>query len=225
MSVFADFVKNNEKSARYYVCYKCNIPYYVGFSNLCFLSSYNVQQFLVFAGEYFDCYRIKTLDMGVSSKKYALTAEEQMQVLQKAVQRRWDDMDLRYADIDVIKRLLANIAKCGCESRDAERNSYSGGAYTGIGISSSLLKQNIDNPKYELLMKTLGECLASRYLERREINKGEIVVFYLNRWLCVYYELPLAYGGWKKCSLDKVLQMCQMSHVNNDEDGQIELIL
>ena len=225
VSVFADFVKNNEKSARYYVCYKCNIPYYVGFSNLCFLSSYNVQQFLVFAGEYFDCYRIKTLDMGVSSKKYALTAEEQMQVLQKAVQRRWDDMDLRYADIDVIKRLLANIAKCGCESRDAERNSYSGGAYTGIGISSSLLKQNIDNPKYELLMKTLGECLASRYLERREINKGEIVVFYLNRWLCVYYELPLAYGGWKKCSLDKVLQMCQMSHVNNDEDGQIELIL
>lgn len=74
-------------------------------------------------------------------------------------------------------------------------------------------------------MKTLGACLASKYLERREIDKGEIVVFYLNRWLCVYYQLPLAYGGWKKCGLDKVLQMCEVSHVNNDEDGQIELIL
>ena len=225
LSEFEDFVKDNEKSARYYICYKCNIPYYVGFGNLCTLSSYNVQQFLVFAGDYFDCYRIKTLDMGKSSKKYALTVEEQMQVLQKAVQRRWDDMDLRYTDITVIKQLLSNIAKWGCQSRDAERNSYAGGAYTGIGISNSMLKQNIENPKYGLLMKTLGECLASKYLERREINKGEIVIFYLNRWLCVYYQLPLAYGGWKKCSLDKALQMCQKEHVDSDEDGQIELVL
>lgn len=225
LSTFKKFVKDNEKSARYYICYKCNIPYYVGFSNLCILSSYNVQQFLVFAGDYFDCYRIKTLDMRVSPKKYALTVEEQMQVLQKAVQRRWDDMDLRYTDIAVIKQLLSNIAKWGCESRDAERNSYAGGAYTGIGISNSMLKQNIDNPKYALLIKTLGECLASKYLERREINKGEIVVFYLNRWLCVYYQLPLAYGGWKKCSLDKALQMCEMNNVSSSEDGQIELFL
>ena len=88
-----------------------------------------------------------------------------------------------------------------------------------------MLKQNIDNPKYALLIKTLGECLASKYLERREINKGEIVVFYLNRWLCVYYQLPLAYGGWKKCSLDKALQMCEMNNVSSSEDGQIELFL
>lgn len=222
---FKDFVKDNEKSARYYICYKCNIPYYVGFENLCTLASYNVQQFLVFAGDYFDCYRIKTLDMGISPKKYALTVEEQMQVLQKAVQRRWDDMELRYADIAVIRQLLDNIAKWGCESRDAERNSYAGGAYTGIGISNSALKQSIDNPKYEILMKTLGACLASKYLERREINKGEIVVFYLNRWLCVYYQLPLAYGGWKKCNLDKALEMCRMSYVSDDEDGQLELVL
>lgn len=225
LSAFKKFVKDNEKSARYYICYKCSIPYYIGFANLCVLSSYNVQQFLVFAGAYFDCYRIKTLDMGVSPKKYALTVEEQMQVLQKAIQRRWDDMDLRYAEIAVIKQLLNNIAKWGCESRDAERNSYAGGAYTGIGINNSVLKQNINNPKYELLMQTLGACLASKYLERREINKGEIVVFYLNRWLCVYYQLPLAYGGWKKCSLDKALQMCKMSHVDSDEMGQIELVL
>lgn len=225
LSEFENFVKDNEKSARYYICYKCNIPYYVGLGNLCALSSYNVQQFLVFAGDYFDCYRVKTFDMERSPKKYALTVEEQMQVLQKAVQRRWDDMDLRYTDIAVIKQLLGNIAKWGCQSRDAERNSYAGGAYTGIGISNSMLKQNIENPKYELLMKTLGECLASKYLERREINKGEIVIFYLNRWLCVYYQLPLAYGGWKKCSLDKALQMCQRDYVDSEEDGQIELVL
>lgn len=225
LAAFKDFVRDNEKGARYYICYKCDIPYYVGFGNLCILSSYNVQQFLVFAGEYFDCYRIKTLDIGVSSKKYAVTVEEQMKILKKAVQRKWNDMDLRYTDIVVIKKLLNNIAKWGCESRDAERNSYAGGAYTGIGIDNLSLKQNIDNPKYELLMKTLGACLASKYLERREIDKGKIVVFYLNRWLCVYYQLPLAYGGWKKCSLDKVLQICKMDHVNNDEDGQMELVL
>ncbi len=225
LSAFEDFVKDNEKGARYYVCYKCDIPYYVGIGNLCILSSYNVQQFLVFAGDYFDCYRIKTLDMGTFTKKYSLTVEEQMQALQKAVQRKWDDMDLRYANIAVIKQLLNNIAKWGCESRDAERNSYAGGAYTGIGLNYADLKKNLDNPRYGLLMKTLGECLASKYLERREINKGEMVVFYLNRWLCVYYQLPLAYGGWKKCSLDKALQMCKMSQVSADEPEQIELAL
>lgn len=225
LSQFEDFVRDNKKGARYYICYKCNIPYYIGFGNLCILSSYNVQQFLVFAGDYFDCYRIKTLDMGISSKKIALTEEEQMKTLKKSIQRMWDDMDLRYADIKIIRNLLGNIAKLGCETRDAERNSYEGGAYTGIGINSISLKQNIDNPKYDLLIKTLGKCLASKYLERRDINKGEMVIFYLNRWLCVYYQLPLAYGGWKKCSLDKALQMCQMSQVKNDYDGQFEFSL
>lgn len=224
VSAFEQFVKDNEKSAGYYICYKCNIPYYAGFSNLCILSSYNVQQFLIFAGDYFDCYRIKTLGVGTSQKKWALTVEEQMQVLQKAIKRRWDDMDLRYTEIDVIKQFLNNIAQCGCRSRDAERSSYAGGAYTGIAIDNLALKQNLDNPKYALLMKVLGDCLVSKYLERREIKKGDIVVFYLNRWLCVYYQLPLAYGGWKKCSLDRALQMCEKDKSNNVQDGQMEFV-
>lgn len=215
---FISFVKDNEKSAAYYICCKCKIPYYIGINNLCVLSSYNVQQFLVFAGEYFDCYRIKSLDKKKSLKRIALDAEEQEKILRKVLIQRWNDMDLRYADINIIKTFLNNIAKFGFDSRDSERNSYSGGAYTGIGIDSSVLKKSIQTPEYELLVKTLGECLSSKYLERRDINNGEIIVFYLNRWLCAYYGLPIAYGGWKKCSMNTALQMCEAKFIKTDDE-------
>ena len=75
---------------------------------------------------------------------------------------------------------MGNIAKWGCESRDAERNSYAGGAYTGIGISNSILKQNIDNPKYELLMKILGACLPYLKLAMNHFLVQNNQEFYLN---------------------------------------------
>lgn len=217
---FNAFVKDNGKSAWFYICHNLEIPFYAGFENLRILSSFNVQQFLVFAGEYYDCYRIKALDSNGISQNNKLTFEEQTEILSKVVKQRWDDMELRYRDIKNIRFLLKNIAKVGQHSRDSEKASYAGGAYTGIGISNYDLKRNMDNPRYSILIKTLGECLASNYLERREIYNGKTVVFYLSRWLCVFFKLPLAYGGWKNCDIDKAMQMCTINDVDYDEGRQ-----
>lgn len=216
-----EFVKTNESSARFYVCFKCNIPFYHGMNNLLMLSSYNIEQFLVFAGAYFDCCRVKLIE-GKASKKY-LTAEEQTEILKKTVRKQWEDMDLRYSNIREIKSFLNKVAQFCCKSRDSERNSYCGGAYTGFAIKTAELKRIIEQEKYKTLVDVLGVCLSSKYLERKYINNDEECVFYLNRWLCVFYGLPLAYGGWKHVSVNEGLSMCGVNM--EDYSNQIELDL
>ena len=220
---FKEFVNANEKGARFYVCHKCKIPFYYGMNNLQILSSYNVQQFLVFAGAYFDSCRIKSLGSYGRRKKITLTAEEQIETISNIVRQRWDDMDFRYSNIDIIKRFLNNIGKLGQYARDLGKNSYEGGAYTGISLNGIELKENLYNPEYQLLVEVLGSCISSRYLERREGKKSGEIILYLNRWLCVYYGLPLAYGGFKRCTMNKLLKMCQQEDVV--EDGQLEFAL
>lgn len=211
---FEEFVKKNHSSAYYYVCLKNKIPFYYGFDNLKILSSYNVEQFLFFAGTYFDCCRIKSLE---HKKQKKLSAEEQEKALLSAIKHKWNDMDYRFVNITEIKDFLNAIARVCIHSRDAERAAYAGGAYTGIGIDRYTLQRDANNPKYNELVRVLGACLSSKYLERREINNGNIIVFYLNRWLCAYYGLPLSYGGWAKFNFEK---LSRIDTINYFEDNQ-----
>lgn len=215
LSEFQEFVKKNHSSASFYVCIKNKIPFYYGFDNLKVLSSYNVEQFLFFAGAYFDCCRIKSLEY---RKNKRLSAEEQEKALLAAVNHKWNDMDYRFVNISDIKDFLNAIAKLCIRSRDAERAAYAGGAYTGIGIDRSTLQRDIYNSRYDKLRSVLGACLSSKYLERREINNGNIIVFYLNRWLCVYYGLPLSYGGWAKCNLEKLNRLDTISSFEENQE-------
>jgi len=217
-----DFYAKNKETAEFYVCKKCNIPFYYGLSRLQSLSSYNIEQFLFFSSEQFEGYRAKSL--GNVSKRNAirLTAEEQEKSVRKSVKQMWKDMDYRYVDIKRIKIFLSNIALYGIKSRDAERASYAGGAYTGFAIKNKELEEGLNDEKYSIVIKTLGECLASKYLERRD--HSDLAIFYLNRWLCVYFDLPLAYGGWKKCNMYKLKEMC-LNEILEEEDIQLTLDL
>ena len=218
---FCDFVKKNYSTARYYVCYKNKIPFYYGLGNLKILSSYNVEQFLFFAGAYFDCCRIKSLE---HKRKKKLSAEEQEKALEVAINQKWSDMDYRFANISEIKAFLDSIAKNCIRSRDSERASYAGGAYTGIGFDKDKLLKESNRQEYRDTIKMLGVCLSSKYLERKEINNGSVIVFYLNRWLCVHYMLPLSYGGWFKCSLEKLSRMGDKQFIDDDQE-QLEMSL
>ena len=40
--------------------------------------------------------------------------------------------------------------------------------------------------------------------------------------MCLY-GLPLAYGGYKRCNMSKLLKMCQQTNII--EDGQLEFTL
>lgn len=202
---FKAFVNKNRAAARFYISIKHNIPFYFGMDNLLMLSSYNVEQFLNFAGRYYDVHRVISLQKS-SGKKNRLTAEEQEEILIKEAERRWEDMDLRYAGIELIKGFLNNVAAFCVGSRDVGKACYEGGAYTGFSVNDESLKIISDKPQYGRLLEVLGACLSSKYLEMRK-NSGESV-FYLNRWLCVYYRLPLRYGGYKRITERYLLDIC-----------------
>lgn len=217
---FEAFVDKYEDMAEYYVCRRAGIPFYYGMGSLKILSSYNVEQFLYFAGAYFDCCRVKSMDHGRKQKR-KLSAEEQGKVLETATRQKWADMDYRYANVNSIKEFLNNIAALCIQSRDAELAAYSGGSYTGFGVKKSVLLQCLCDPNCAELVKILGACLASKYLERRGSQDESMVLFYLNRWLCVYYGLPLAYGGWARCNMRRLITFCG-SQADRDED-QLEM--
>lgn len=214
------FYSENKAKAKYYVCFNCGLPYYYGIKSLKYLSSYNIEQFLYFSAEILEGYRIKTLGTGKNKK---LSAQEQNDIIKSSVLKMWDDMDYRYSDIEQIRTFLSNIADWGIKSRKRECGSYDGGAYTGFAVSSTDLMEGIHDQEFELVINILGKCLASKYLERRDNDKREHVVFYLNRWLCVYFGLPLAYGGWKKSNMRQLKNMCLYRQDENTEN-QLSLI-
>ena len=219
---FESFVKDNRGAAFFYISRKMNIPYYYGFDSLKNLSSYNIEQFLFFAAPLLECYRIKTLE-ATSRRNKRLTPQEQEDALKKSAKKKWDDMDFRYTNIKEIKEFLNGISDFCVRSRNSERNSYAGGAYTGVGINKVTFMASINQTQYIQLREILGACLASKYLERREINNGEIIVFYLNRWLCLYYDLPLAYGGWRRCGIDTLLSLCKKTDgIKNKDQYKLE---
>ena len=207
---FDDFVLKNKLGAWFYVTKNTGLPFYCGIETLHYLSSYNVEQFLDFSGTLFEWYRTKTLG-AKPGKRIRLTMEEQEKALVTMAKKRWDDIDLRYSDAKDIKLFLDQIGTFCQISRDQERNSYEGGSYTGFAIERYKLDRAINDAKYARTIDILAKCVESGYLEKHESETGDNLMFYLGRWLCVHYQLPLAYGGWKRYSIDDMNTVFEQS--------------
>lgn len=213
---FEEFYSKNYNAAEYYFCRKNGLPYYFGLERLRVLSSNNIEQFLYFSAGLFERSRAQALGKK-SNNRYLLDASKQDKFIREAAEKKWHDMNYRYVDAKYIQGFLNNISTICISTRDAERNSYSGGARTGIAIKTS----DLENPSqsnrenYEKVIDVLGRCVASNYLEKVKVTQSstDYTVFYLNRWLCVHYDLPLGYGGWKGISLSQAATMCSENAV------------
>ena len=53
--------------------------------------------------------------------------------------------------------------------------------------------------------ETLAGAVAGNVLSIKKVKQGvagaQKFVFYLNRLLCIHFDLPLGYGGWQPLSL------------------------
>lgn len=204
--------KRLKKEAEYLVKYHYNLPMYYGMKTLQIISSNNVEQFLDFAGEIFE-YRI-ALDYAAKRKKIALISqEEQEKILIKCAEEKWNDILRTFSRGIEIQQFISSVAKLGTDGLENNTASYPGVTFTGIGIKSMDVEAELEKDQFSSLMGLLKICVAYNLFSVQDVwhgsaeNSAVYKVFYLNRWICVKFRLPLGYGGWKNLSLEKAAEL------------------
>ncbi len=202
---FQESFEDNSYVANYYLCTKLGIPYYYGKDKLIDISSYNIEQFLAFAGEIY-AISISKIIIGTRASRFALNPHEQQKAIKNVAAARYDEITKKFNCGEQIKNLLRNLCQKSLIMRDEWKNSYNGGTVTGFGILKNQLPQLMSNDGNKGLLNVLSVAVSANYFEKRLINQGgqEWIVFYYNRWVCVHYDLPLRYGGWFRSSIDEL---------------------
>ena len=195
--------------AQYYLCVEYDLPFYYGIQKLCSLGFNNVYQFLSFAGAVFE----RRLSYRYRAKKNSavvVSASEQDRIIHGVAEKNWEELSVIFVNSERIQNFLKNIANIGIITRKIGAASYSGGTFTGIGIKEDHFRELMkDNGE---IRTTLSQCVSNNLLRKQDIKQGSkdenVVVFYLNRWICAYFNLPIAYGGWKSCSKELFTHIC-----------------
>ncbi len=71
------------------------------------------------------------------------------------------------------------------------------------------------------LSNIISNCLNNNLLWAKPNVKAkgkEWLVLYINRMLCVQFDLPLQYGGWREHSLDKLMNWMDFGFQINESD-------
>lgn len=204
---YDEFYKKNLNVAIYYLSYKAKLPYYFGIEVLQDVSSYNIEQFLAFSGAIFEQYVAKKIVKGKTNGVLKINSSDQQKYIKQVALQRYSEISRKFKYGDKIQNLLNNISKKAIDSRNKGTCSYSGGAYTGIGIPMTSLEL-LNTQENVILEQVISDCIASNYFDKRPIVQGgqQWMVLYYNRWLCVYYDLPLAYGGWFRSTVSELEQ-------------------
>jgi hypothetical protein len=200
-----------EDAARFFISRESNLPYYFGFSNLVKLSNNNIEQFLSFSSDLFE----EMLSNNLGGNNVELKPEKQEKILKSIVDAKWKELPKIIPFSKPVTSFLEQVASF------AKKETYKPNApitqgVTGFAVS---IPKNVSffedgdwktNELYLPLRNVLSTCVAFNLLEPREIVQGQKgqkhQVFYLNRWLCMKFNLPLAYGGWKAKKQDELLK-------------------
>ncbi len=187
------------------------IPYYYGLANLSKISSNNIEQFLSFAAEIFE----GILSNSIAGKNPSMTAEHQEKIIRKVVGQKWEELDILLPNSLEVKKFIDNLGNFLQSKTFSNTASYAPGI-TGFAIHQKptlkLLKDQDwrESEYFDPLREVMKTCLAYNLFELQKVIQGkkgqEWNVYYLNRWLCVKYNLPLQLGGWNKISPNELIK-------------------
>lgn len=188
------------------------LPYYFGAHSLASLASYNVEQFLEFAGDLFERF-VTSATLSMRKKRF-LTAVQQDALFREISKRRLANLPTDLPHGSNVHRLVQAIGQL-CEAETYRpRAPYAPGA-TGIAISMQdrdRLCEDFLARKDSLnvnLYNALASAVAHNVLDARpnvRVKGREWLVLYLNRGLCPAYGLPLQYGGFRERPLSDLKQ-------------------
>lgn len=199
-----------EVSSKLFLSQPSSLPYYFGFNDLVKLSSNNIEQFLSFSAEMFE----EMLSNRLLGNKVNIETEDQEKILKRAVDYKWNELSRILPYSNHVMNFLIRLGE-SCKS-----DTYKPNAPYALGVTGFALKITSDmfskdeewylNELYSPLANVISTCVAFNLLEMKAINQGDKGtkndVYYLNRWLCVKFNLPFSYGGWRHKNIDELLK-------------------
>lgn len=200
-----------KSSAAFFVARQHKLPYYTGFDNLVTISNYNIQQFLIFSAALFEHVLAQQL---INRNEGLLTAPNQERVLKQVAQELWNNLP-RLVNQKVVN-FLRELTKYAEKESLRPTVPYAPGV-TGFAITQNYRHELFDekahwlsNPVYVSLATVLSDCVAYNLLIPEEITQGtkgtRHTVYYLNRWLCIHFNLVVGFGGWRHRKLDDLIK-------------------
>ena len=208
-------------AAELFLANEFDFPYYFGSSCLAKLGFFNVEQYLRLAGDLFE----ESLAGALLRKEPTLSARRQEQILVATYEKRVSDLPLRaHHGRDVLNFLDATGQFCR-EITNQPNAPYAPGV-TGIAISMDD-RDELVNPRYtqiepsyrrfkEMLATALAQNIFRAHLDRK-VKHGRYMVLYLNRFACVYYRLPLQYGGFREKPLSEFISWLENGYVSSNQ--------
>lgn len=189
-------------AAELFLAQEFSLPYYFGTRKLASLASWNIEQFMRLAGDEFE----EVVSSYIVQRAATLDAARQDALLHAASTSFRSEIPRRARNGERVLKLLDSIGQY-CRQRTYEPTASYDPGVTGIAISmrdrESL--QNRDflerNPEYMMLAEVLAAAIANNLLEPRldyNVKGSTWMVLNLNRLLCVNFDLPLHYGGFKE---------------------------
>lgn len=206
--------KTDEKviqAARLFLSRQFNLPYYFGMSMLAKISTNNVEQFLGFSAPLYE----RMLSLNLNQTTVSISARDQDREIRKIANEKWKDLDKMIPDSALVTRFLENLCKFCIDETFRPTAPYAPGVngfYIDATRTIKLFNEEewISNDIFADLQIALNTCLAFNLLHIKEVMQGKKgqkkYIYYLNRWLCVKFGLPLSYGGWRTKKPDDLLR-------------------
>lgn len=197
-------------AAEKFVCHDHNLPYYYGVERVVRLSSFNVEEFLQICAvlyEYLHAGRVLRTAAPVS-----VSAVDQDRALRTLAEKRYREIARAFPLGSKGQQLIGAIGRF-CRDRTFQPNAPYAPGVTGIALSvqdrevlKAAAKEGFKHPFHELA-SIISACVAQNLFEVRDHlrqDNKDWLVLYLNRMLCVHYDLVYQTGGWQKVPVDRL---------------------
>lgn len=203
--------KADASFVEYYLYTQYQVPYYIGNEVLTKYSTSSIFEVLQIAENFFEA--IYKASMKQNSSNSSLKIKIQQQTLKELAREKFEKLGgiVRYSDCAI--RLVKNFAKTAYIKSNRESSPYVP-SITGFALSYSDMAKLVYDENYEVLNAILTDLRKRNLVTITKPKNKEVSVFYLNRLLCVHFDLAGGYGGWNKFSLDTLTEWMNSDTVN-----------
>ncbi|MGQ0552233.1 MAG: ORC-CDC6 family AAA ATPase [Planctomycetota bacterium] len=196
-------------AAELFVSRELSLPYYFGSSRLAYLGSFNVEQYLRLAGDLFE----ESLAKSLLRQSPTLSPDRQQAILRGAAETRVRDLPRRAKNGRDVMTFLEAVGGF-CRDVTYQPNAPYAPGVNGVAISMQERETLLGtegakaDPARARFAQMLATGVANNLLHAeldKSVKNQRWMILYLNRVVCLRYDLPLNFGGFRERPLNDLV--------------------